>query len=237
MYNEEAIIESTIKSVTAFMDEKFGSKSVNPNKYEVIFVNDGSIDATLALAQNLVRDNANIKIISYEQNRGKGCAVRTGMLAASGDVVFFTDCDLAYGLDVIYEGVTLLSENRQAGILIGSRRKHREGFESYSLLRKTMSLGFFAVLRVYGGIKRTTDSQSGIKGFRREATRQILPFCEIDGWSFDFEMLLIAEKFGIEIIEMPVKIINHGTSKVNVVKDSLQMLKDISAIRKRVQKL
>ena len=244
MYNEEAIIETTIKSVMVFMEEKFGSKSAILNKdkdskdnYEVIFVNDGSRDTTLELAQNLVRDNANIKIISYEQNRGKGCAVRTGMLAASGDIIFFTDCDLAYGLDVIYEGVALLSQNSQAGILVGSRRKHREGFASYSFMRKSMSLGFFAVLRVYGGIKQASDSQSGIKGFRREAAHQILPFCEVDGWSFDFEMLLIAEKLGIEIIEMPVKIINHGSSKVNIARDSLQMLRDIAAIKKRVREL
>ena len=239
MYNEEAIIESTIKSIIAFMDEKFGSQSMRPNKnnYEVIFVNDGSRDATLELAQNLVCDNGNIKVISYEQNRGKGCAVRTGMLAASGDIIFFTDCDLAYGLDVICEGVTFLSQNPQAGILVGSRRKHKEGFASYSLMRKSMSLGFFTVLKVYGGIKQASDSQSGIKGFRREAAHQILPFCEIDGWSFDFEMILIAEKLGIEIIEMPVKIINHGSSKVNIVKDSVQMLRDIADIKKRVKNI
>lgn len=228
MYNEEKIIEGTIKSVKAFMDENF------KDDYEALFVNDGSRDNTLAVAEKFACDK--IKIISYEQNRGKGHAVRTGILAAGSDIIFFTDCDLAYGLDVIREGAALLVQDKQAGMVIGSRRKHKDGYASYTFLRKVMSLSFFAFLKIYGGIKQD-DSQSGLKGFRREAAHRILKLCEVDGWSFDFEIVLIADKLNIGIIEMPVKIINHGESKINVIKDSVRMLKDISVIKKRVKNL
>ena len=228
VYNEQEIIEDTIKTVRGFMDENFGSN------YEVLFVNDGSRDKTQEIAGRFASDN--IKIVSYEPNRGKGCAVRTGMLAATGDLIFFTDCDLAYGLDIIREGVSFLEQDKDAGILIGSRRKHKEGYASYTFTRKIMSSVFFTVLRVYGGIKQS-DSQSGIKGFRREAAHKIFKLCETDGWSFDFEILLTAEKLGVKIIEMPAKIINHRASKVNVLCDSIRMLRDISKIKKRVKKI
>lgn len=228
VYNEEKIIKSTIETVKNYMDKTFGQD------YEVLFVNDGSSDNTLKSAKSVARDN--IKIISYEQNRGKGYAVRTGILAASSEIVFFTDCDLAYGLDVIREGYEILKKDKDADILIGSRRKHKDGFASYNFMRKMMSLTFFAVLKTYGGIKQT-DSQNGMKGFRRSSVEPIFKLCEIDRWSFDFEILLIADKLGRKIIEMPVKIINHRESKINVLKDGFKMLGDISKIKKRIKKM
>jgi dolichyl-phosphate beta-glucosyltransferase len=131
----------------------------------------------------------------------------------------------------------ILEQNKDIDILIGSRRKHKEGFASYSFLRKFISLAYFVVLRVYGGIKHTTDSQSGIKGFRREAAGQIFSLCETDGWAFDLELLLIADKLGFKIGEMPVKIINHGDSKLNIRKDSIKMLRDIHKIKKKVKNI
>ncbi|MCL2096108.1 MAG: glycosyltransferase [Oscillospiraceae bacterium] len=233
VYNEENIIENTIISVVEFMNHNFGENC------EAIFVNDGSRDNSVQIAEKIIKLNDiknNIKIISYEKNRGKGYAVRTGIKSASGDIIFFTDCDLAYGLEIIREGYEIFNreENRQAGILIGSRRKHKEGYASYTLLRKVMSVTFFAVLRTVGGIRQTTDSQSGIKGFRREAAKKIFDLCEDDGWSFDYEVLLLAQKLGLKIIEMPARIINHGKSRINPVRDGLKMFRAVSVIKKSV---
>ena len=213
------------------MDGTFKNNNIN---YEAIFVNDGSTDNTLKIANESADEN--IKIVSYEKNKGKGGAVRTGMLASAGDIVFFTDCDLAYGLDVIKQGYDMFGANPQAGIIIGSRRLHKEGFASYNFLRKVMSHVFFIVLKVYGGIKQS-DSQSGIKGFRKEAVKKIFNLCETDGWSFDFEILLIADKLGLKIAEMPVKIVNHRESKIRALADSIKMLKEISIIKKRVKNI
>ena len=227
VYNEEKIIRNTIQSVKNYMQNNF-------TDYEVIFVNDGSKDNTLKIMSEFADDK--IKIISYEKNKGKGGAVKTGMLAAEGDLIFFTDSDLAYGLDVVKEGYKILEENKEADIIIGSRRKHKDGYASYTFLRKIMSVVFYFVLKIYVGIKQS-DSQTGIKGFKKDAARKIFNLCEAERWVFDVEILLIADKLGYKIEEMPVTIINHRESKVNPMKDSIRALKEVARIKKRVKKL
>jgi len=227
VYNEEKIIKDTILAVKNYMRDNFAD-------HEVIFVDDGSKDGTLKIAEGLSGEN--IKIISYEKNKGKGGAVRTGMLAAAGDMIFYTDCDLAYGLDVIKQGCEVFDQTKDADIIIGSRKKHKEGYAGYTFLRKIMSHIFMLVLKTYGGIKQS-DSMSGIKGFKKDAAKKIFNLCETNGWSFDFEVLLLARKLKYKIHEMPVKIINHRESKINPIKDSIRMLKDVSKIKKRIKKL
>ena len=232
IYNEEKIITDTIMTVKEFMANNFDSDKSELD-YEVIFVNDGSRDNTLKITQDFTDDK--IKVLTHDENKGKGGAVRTGMLKATGDIIFFTDCDLAYGLDVLVEACNLFRENKDADVLIGSRKLHKEGYKSYNFMRKFASIAFFEFLRVYGGIK-VSDSQSGFKGFRKTACKKIFSVCGINGWAFDFEVLLTAQKLDMKIIEMPIKIINHHDSKINLIKDSLKMLKDIAYIKKSVKK-
>ncbi|GHV14699.1 dolichol-phosphate mannosyltransferase [Clostridia bacterium] len=227
MYNEEKIAAETIKAVREYCDKTF------PGDYEAIFVDDGSRDLTLEIAKSHA-DGERIKTITYSGNRGKGFAVRTGMLAASGEYIFFTDCDLAYGLEVISSGLDILKNKPSAGVVIGSRRLHPEGYASYTKLRKLMSGAFFKILTLYGGIHHT-DCQSGIKGFRKSAAKSIFEKCETNGFAFDFEILLRAEKMNINVEEMPVKIINHRASTVNVLKDSIKMLREVRRIKKSVK--
>lgn len=90
-------------------------------------------------------------------------------------------------------------------------------------------------LGIVGGF-RLSDSQCGCKGFTHDAVQKIFPRCEVDGFAFDFEAILWAGKLGIGIVEMPVKVINHGSSKVHVLRDSLKMLKDLHRMKKRISK-
>ena len=227
VYNEEKIIAKTIQTVKEYMEGNFAD-------YEVIFVNDGSSDGTLKIAEEFSGDK--IKVMTYEKNKGKGGAVRTGILAAVGDFIFYTDCDLAYGLDVIKAGHEMFEENEKIDVIIGSRKKHKDGYAGYTFLRKLMSVMFLSILKIYGGIKQS-ESQSGLKGFSRNAAKKIFELCEVDGWIFDFEALLIAQKLKLKIDEIPIKIINHGESKISPVKDSLKMLGEVRKIKKRVKKL
>ena len=94
MYNETSIIEATARTLSDYMQANF-------DDYEIIFSDDGSRDGSAELVRSLGLPN--VRVVGYEQNRGKGCAVRTGILAATGDIVMFTDADLAYGTDVIFE--------------------------------------------------------------------------------------------------------------------------------------
>ncbi len=225
MYNEASILPDTLRQTSEYMDKTF------PNGYEIIFSDDGSLDDSRKIVDEFSKSHKSIRSVGYEKNRGKGCAVRTGILAAEGDVIISTDCDLAYGLDVIKKTFDIF-ESSDAELVIGSRRLEKDGYEGYTFIRKLASKTYLKCLSIAAGFK-LSDSQCGFKCYRNASAKKIFECCEVDGFAFDFEVLIRAQKFGMKITEMPVKIINHRESKVNVFSDSLKMLKDIVKIKKR----
>ena len=229
MYNEEKIIRDTAKQVYEYMTERFGE-----GEFEVLFSNDGSLDKCAEAVSAL--ELPGIKVTGYEKNRGKGCAVRTAILESVGDFVVFTDADLAYGTQVIGSLYDSYLENSDAGVFIGSRNIGNDGYSEYTFLRKIMSKTYIKVVCLFGGFK-LSDFQCGCKAFTKEAAKKIFSLCEIDGFAFDLEALMLAGKSGYKIVEIPVKIINHRESKVNIVKDTLRMLSDLRKIKKRIRKL
>ena len=226
MYNENSIIAETAKTLSAYMEANF-------EDYEILFSSDGSTDGCDETVRAL--DLPNVKVVGYEKNRGKGCAVRTAVLQAEGDVVMFTDADLAYGTDVILGVAQAFEEHPEAQMVIGSRNLHKDGYEGYTLLRKIVSKVYIKVLCVAGGF-RLSDSQCGCKAFRREAVQAIFPRCEVDGFAFDFEAILWAVKLGFKIHEHPVKVVNHRESKVRILRDTMRMLKDLRRMKKRIKR-
>ena len=225
MFNEESILPDTLSAVCSYIDGE-------SEKYEVVFVDDGSCDNSAEIVRAC--GHKDVKVISYKPNRGKGGAVRAGMLSANGDYAIFTDCDLAYGLEAVGRFIPRL-DNSGADIIIGSRKLHDEGYASYPLLRRIASKGFVWLVRALCGFE-LSDSQTGIKGFKTTAAREIFSRCETDGWAFDIEALMIAQKLGFNVIEESVTIINHRESKVNVFRDSLKMLFEIFRIKRSVKK-
>ena len=225
MFNESRIIADTAKAISGYMNENF-------DDYEVIFSDDGSSDSSADIVNGL--ELSNVKAIRYDINRGKGCAVRQGILAAEGDICIFTDADLAYGMDVIADAVNILVNDSNADMLIGSRNIYQDGYEGYTLLRKIMSKAYIKLLCVMGGFK-LSDSQCGFKAFRNNTAREVFSECKVDGFAFDFEVILRSLKHNKKIIEMPVKIINHRESSVRPISDSLNMLGDLSKIKKQIK--
>lgn len=225
MYNESSIIADTAKTVSEYMANTF-------ENYEIIFSDDGSKDGSAKIVKDL--ELPNVRVVGYEQNHGKGCAIRTAMLDAKGEIVMFTDADLAYGTDVIKRVYDTLN-NADANMLIGSRNLSKDGYEGYTALRKLMSKVYIKVLCIAGGFK-LSDSQCGCKAYKGEAVKKIFERCKVDGFAFDFESILWAQKFGYKIVEMPVKIVNHRESTVNVVKDTFKMLGDLRKMKKRIKK-
>lgn len=225
MYNESKIIEATARELSAYMESVF-------DDYEILFCDDGSKDGCGELVSAL--ELPNVRVVSYGQNRGKGCAVRHGMLEAKGDVRIFTDADLAYGTEVIKSAYDIMCENRELDMLIGSRNIGKDGYEGYTLLRKIMSKTYIKVLCITGGFK-LSDSQCGFKAFRGETAEDIFSKCRVNGFAFDFEAILYATKLEKQIGEMPVKIINHRESSVRPIKDTLKMLGDLRKIKKDVK--
>ena len=230
MYNEERNVRTTLNLVSSYMDSVFG------DDYEVIFINDGSRDGCANIVRRYSEDvNNKIRLLEYTENRGKGYAVRQGVLASNGDIVMFTDCDLAYGTDVIKTFYDEM-EKTKADIAVGSRNKDKSGYEGYSLLRKVISKIYIKVLCIIGGLK-LSDSQCGCKAFRSEMGKKIFSHCEVDRFAFDFEAILIGTKFGADIIEIPVKILQNSESSMHIVRDSIKMVKDIIAMKKRIRKM
>ena len=226
MYNEAAIIENTARVYSAYLGETFAD-------FELIFVDDGSTDDCAARVEAL--DLPNTRVVRYSPNQGKGNAVKTGMLEAAGDVCMFLDADIAYGTEVIARAAELMEANPDKDLVIGSRTLHPEGYEGYTFIRKLASRTYIKVLNVAGGF-RLSDSQCGCKAYRGRAAKEIFSRVETKGFAFDFETLLWAQKLGYGIVEMPVKIVNHRESKVNVVKDTFKMLGELRQIKKRVKK-
>ena len=157
------------------------------------------------------------------------------MLAAKGDIVMFTDADLAYGTDVIKRVYDTFAQNPDADMVIGSRNLSKDGYEGYTAIRRIASKAYIKVLCIVGGF-RLSDSQCGCKAFRADAVKKIFPKCEVDRFAFDFECILWAVKYGMKIVEMPVKIINHRESTIHMFRDTLKMLKDLMSMRKRIKK-
>lgn len=225
MYNESAIIADTARALYKYMSENYGTD------FEIIFANDGSRDNCAQIVEQL--NLPCVRVVGYDKNQGKGCAVRHGVLASSGEIVLFTDADLAYGLDVIKEGADVL-ENGKHDLLVASRAKHPEGYEGYTPIRKLASKTYLKVLNLFGGIK-VSDAQCGFKGFNGDVGRRIFSYCETNNFAFDLEFILIAQKMELKIYELPAKIINHRESKVNLVKDATRMVKEIFKIKKRIK--
>ncbi len=233
MYNEENCVGPTADALVRAMD---GLCSGAGREYEIILSDDGSSDGTLAIAENKSAEYpGKIRVISSPVNRGKGAAIRRAVLASEGDCVVFTDCDLAYGTDVIGEAVRIMEETG-ADLVIGSRAIHPEGYEGYTRLRKTASRAFKKMLAMRAGF-RLTDSQCGFKAIRAGATRDLFENSVTDGWSFDFEILMLAEKRGYLVREMPVKVLIHKESRIRVFRDGLKMARDVGRIKKRVRNL
>ena len=226
MYNESSIIKDTAQTLHEYMSSNF-------EDYEIIFADDGSKDGCGKIVEEMSLPN--VRLVGYEQNMGKGYAVRTAMLAAEGDIIMFTDADLAYGTDVIKQVYDTFQKNPDAEMVIGSRNLHKDGYEGYTAIRRLASKAYIKVLSIVGGFK-LTDSQCGCKAFRGEAAKKIFSRCEVNRFAFDFECILWAVKYGMKIVEMPVKIINHRESKVSVLRDSFKMVRDIVKMKKRIKK-
>lgn len=226
MYNEASIIADTARTLSDYMSENF-------DDYEIIFSNDGSRDNCGDIVRRMSLPH--VKVIENKENMGKGYAVRMAMLEAEGDVVMFTDADLAYGTEVIGRVRDEFEKNSEMQVLIGSRNLSKDGYEGYSFIRKMASKAYIRVLCMVGGF-RLSDSQCGCKAFSGQIAKEIFSRCQVNRFAFDFECILWANKYGVKIDEMPVKIINHRESTVNVWSDSVKMLRDVQKMKKRIKK-
>jgi dolichyl-phosphate beta-glucosyltransferase len=203
--------------------------------YEIIVVVELSSDRTLELAKAAAITFPELKVIGNTVHRGKGFAVRTGMLAGRGEMLFFTDSDLSTPLKDLDRAIALFRTQPDIDLIVGSR-KHPDSqiLQHQSPMRELMGNTFNRFVRAMAGFK-FLDTQCGFKGFRAHAARAIFERAQIDGFSFDVEVLLLAEAMNFVVMEVPVHWSNSPESKVRVVEDSLKMLQDLFQVRKIVR--
>lgn len=205
-YNEAERIGKSLLSAQEYLTENF-------NEYEIIVVDDGSVDKTAEIAKNF---GDSVKVFKLERNSGKGAAVRKGMLESKGAIRVFSDADFS---TPIYELQKLINELKSdADICIGSRaiqpeliRVHQPFFRE--LLGKTFNLFVRTIL--FSGIK---DTQCGFKGFKDYAAEKVFNKAKIDGFGFDVEILYIAKKEGFKIRQVPIEWYNDDRTTVSPVK-------------------
>lgn len=194
---------------------------------EIVVVDDGSDDGTAAAARAAGAD----AVVEFPVNRGKGAALRAGMRIASGAVVAFTDADLAYAPDQL---VGLLEEvERGADIAVGDRH-HPESMAvgDPSASRRAGSV-VVDVLRRMLGLGRDYDTQCGLKAFARPAVSMVLDASVMDRFSFDIEVLFLADRLGMTVRQVPVVVVNSDVSTVRVVRDGWNLVLDMGRIRTR----
>ena len=226
-FNEERRLPETLQRLGEFCKDL-------EITWEVLVIVEKSEDRTLDLAKAAAARQANFRVIDPEVHRGKGFAVRQGMLAAQGELVLFMDADLSVPLEEIPVFFEYQKAHPDVDVLVGSR-KHAQSriIKRQRWLRQRMGEAFNWILRRVAGI-RIRDTQCGFKAFRRPAAQAIFSRQQIDGFAFDVEALLLAERLGFCVIELPVQWINSPDSKVRIVRDSLRMLRDAIRVRRLV---
>jgi dolichyl-phosphate beta-glucosyltransferase len=196
-----------------------------PHEVEVLVVDDGSTDDTADVAGTVAAGDARVRVIRCQRNRGKGFAVRTGVLAAEGELVVFTDADGSYRPDDVERVVAALAD---APVAIGSRDLH---VQASSPTRQVASMLFNRVMRTMLDLP-FRDTQCGLKGFRRQAALEVFGRARLDGFAFDAEVLYLARHLGLRVAEVGVRADEREGSKVRVAVDALTMLGEALAVRR-----
>jgi dolichyl-phosphate beta-glucosyltransferase len=221
-YNEEARLPRTVLETLRFC-------TANNLDFELIIADDGSRDETLTLARLFEESDARVRALACP-HLGKGSAVRMGMLNAKGRFVLFMDADGATPLSEIPKLVAALEAGND--VAVGSRvvQQHGEVKVKTSLHRRLIGRVFALFVNMFA-INGIADTQCGFKMFRHEAAFAVFSMQKTAGFAFDVEILFIARRLSLAISEIPVNWVAQPGSKVNLVTDSIRMLRDISLIR------
>jgi len=224
-HNEESRLPRTLEQVFAFLGaQKYSS--------EVLVVENGSDDHTFDIAQGFADRHQNLRVIR-ETNRGKGLAVRRGMLEAAGQFRFMCDADLSMSIDQV--NTFLPPALRDVDIAIGSREAAGAVRYDEPSFRHIGGRAINTVIRllILPGLQ---DTQCGFKCFSAAAAQQVFTHQTLAGWSFDIEILYIARRRKLRVREVPIHWRFDAHTKLSAVQDALRMLRDILIIRRNAQR-
>ena len=220
-YNEELRLPATLERIAAYLPQL-------ARNTEILVVDDGSGDRTAAVAESFREKVPALRIVPNGVNRGKGFSVRHGMTEARGRHVLFTDADLSAPIE---EAPKLLKALETWDVAIGSRALDRSLITVHeSRFREFAGMVFNTIVRIILRLP-FVDTQCGFKAFRRERCRILFEQQRIERFGFDPELLYLARHHGLKVVEIPVQWGHSPATKVNMLRDSIQMFLDVFTIR------
>lgn len=218
VYNAESFIYNTLVELIKWRERL-------DYHAEIIVVNDGSIDNTLSVLSEFKKKSF-FKLISYNTNKGKGAAIKKGMMAACGEYRIFTDADIPFGFnkfDIIIDYLSF----KEFDVCIGDRSSvHSKYAVKMRLLRKISSKLFTILISRYV-VTGTIDTQCGLKGFKAEIADKLFSKQQVRGFAFDVEILYLCHKYGFDVKRIPVTFQGNSISTINLLHSSIHMLWDV----------
>jgi dolichyl-phosphate beta-glucosyltransferase len=229
-YNESVRISRPLRIILGFIKS-------NDLNAEVIVVDDGSSDDTSQVAESAFAAVPAVpaQVVRYEPNRGKGFAVKTGLLTARADIALFSDADLSTPIDEMSKLVEPIKAG-QFDVTFGSRALDRSLIGTHQPWRreqggKVMNM----IIRTMSGLP-FSDTQCGFKAFSMRKFRPLLDLMTIDRFGFDVEFLFVAQDHGLRLAEIPVRWNDVEGSKVSVVRDTRRMMSELNQIRRNARR-
>ena len=223
-FDEEARLVPTFDTLERWL-------VANEPSFEVLLVDDGSSDATAEVGERYAARHSGFEVVRLPENRGKGAAVREGLLRSRGEIVLFSDADLSTPIEELAKLEDALE--RGADVAIGSRALPDSNLVvRQAWVRETMGKTFNVLVRLFTGLP-FRDTQCGFKLMRGEMARSLAAEMREDGFAFDVELILLANRRGATIVELPVTWRNDERSRVNAVSDPVRMLASMLRIVSR----
>lgn len=218
VYNEAVCLEANVAKILEYLE-------TIKIDYEIVLVNDGSTDSTETVCHSIINRNPKMRLVSYSVNRGKGHAVKTGMLKAKGVYRIFMDADLAVPIQYIQPFMRQLHAGTD--VVIGSRNLATSSIEvPEGRLRRFMGGAYLNLVRSIFNL-RVSDVTCGLKGFEEKIAHNIFSRSKIERWGYDAEIIFLARKLEYSIYEIPVEWYHSFDSKVKVALDSARTFIEI----------
>jgi dolichyl-phosphate beta-glucosyltransferase len=224
-YNEASRLPSYLKEIQAYFEGRDES-------YEVIVVDDGSQDGTADRVREVAAGRTSVTVHALGRNRGKGHAVRAGMARADGRLRLMADADGATPIGEVARLEAAVAAG--ADLAVGSRVLHDPSVIRQVRLHRKLSGHVFNFLVRRLGIASVVDTQCGFKLFRAAAAEALFPHVTTDGFGFDVELLMLAERRGFRIVEVPINWADQPGSKVGVLREGPRMVYEVLAARRRL---